>query len=107
MRTNRYAIVTVQGEGASHFDLARAAEFSGMHAEMILEFVRAQLVNPLRHDAAGEPVFDESEALRLRHIEHLRRAERVNLRTICYIVRLLDRLDATESELRSLRERLR
>jgi hypothetical protein len=74
---------------------------------MILEFIRADLIHVHARGPEGSPRFDEYEITRLRHIEYLRRHERLSLHTVCYIVRLLDRLDAAERELRTLRERIR
>lgn len=107
MSTRHHTLVVVSADPGRRFDLDRAAELSGMHPEMILEFVRAEVVRAAGRDQRGGPSFDESEIVRLRQIEHLRQREQVSLRTICQIVRLLDRLEAAELELRLLRERLR
>ncbi|NNC90115.1 MAG: hypothetical protein HKN82_16780 [Akkermansiaceae bacterium] len=106
MKGSRYKIVTTSPERAVSLDVA--AELTGMHPEMILEFVRAEFVH-VEFGAEGSddrPSFDESALVRLRQIEQLRH-EHVNLRTVRYILQLLDQLDEAEQELRALRERLR
>jgi hypothetical protein len=87
------------------FDLDAAAELSGMHPEMILEFCRADVV-ALRHHGA-DPKFDNRGIHRLRLIETLRQERGMSLRSIRFVVELMERLDAAETELRVLRERVR
>lgn len=87
------------------FDLDAAAELSGMHPEMILEFCRAHVValrNPGDH-----PRFDNRGIHRLRLIETLRQERSMSLRSIRFVVELMEKLDAAESELRTLRERVK
>ena len=78
-----------------------------MHPEMILEFVRGNLVHVTFDGHSGEPVFREHHIVRLRQIERLRLVERVNLHTIRYLLKLQDRLDAAERELGILGTRVR
>jgi len=87
-------------------DLDEASQLSGLHPEMIEEFLRASLVRGFKgeHD---EIFFDQAGISRLRHIAHLQQHEHAKLRTIRYITGLLDSLDAKERELQSLREQLR
>lgn len=87
------------------FDLEAAAELSGMHPEMILEFCRAHLV-ALRHQG-DNPKFDNRGIYRLRLIETLRQERSMSLRSIRFVVELMERLDSTERELRALRERVK
>lgn len=86
-------------------DLQAASAISGMHPDMILEFVRARLVVSARRDRGGNPYFDDQGIYRLKQIEQLQR-EQATARTIRLILDLMTRLDAAESELRTLRERL-
>lgn len=107
MTTHRYPIATTTVE-SRFISLTRASELTGLHPEMILEFVRAGLV-PLAapHPRSGtQDGLDESALGRLHQIADLR-DDQVNLRTVRYIMRLLDRLETAEHELRILRERLR
>lgn len=87
------------------FDLASAAELSGMHPEMILEFCRAHVV--ALHRSGDDPRFDSRGIHRLRQIETLRQERSMSLRSIRFVVELMERLDSAENELRSLRERVR
>ncbi|QJE95082.1 chaperone modulator CbpM [Luteolibacter luteus] len=87
------------------FDLDAAAELSGMHPEMILEFCRAHVV-ALRHQE-DSPQFDNRGIHRLRLIETLRHDRGMSLRSIRFVVELMERLDTAETELRTLRERVR
>ena len=49
-------------------------------------------------------MFDESGLCRLRQIADLHQRQGLNLRTVKLIVRLLDRLERAEGELRALRD---
>ena len=107
MDDSHYMIVTAQTRYETEFSLEQTAEMTGMHPDMILELVRVDLVQVLRGSSAEAPQFDEFAIARLRHIEHLREHEKLSLRAVSYIVRLLDQLNAADQELRELRERLR
>ena len=87
------------------FDLETAAELSGMHPEMILEFCRAHVVALRRH--GDQPQFDNLGIHRLRQIEILRQERSMSLRSIRFVMELMERLDSAERELRTLRERVR
>lgn len=87
-------------------DLKEASDLCGLHPEMIEEFLRAGLVHGFQSEQ-GEIYLDQSGIARLRHIAYLRDHEHTSLRTLRYIVGLLDNLDALEREIRELRERLR
>lgn len=107
MNRSRYTIVSIGEDLETVFDLERASDLSGLHPEMILEFLRAGLVHAHRPGEEGGPQFDEIAITRLRQIERLRRREGVSLRTLCLIMRLLDRIEDLDGELRTLRERMR
>lgn len=107
--TYRYQLITVSrsSERDSVFTpLIEAAELTGLHPEMIEEFLRGQLVQAFE-DPAGEILFDSSGIARLRQLAHLRQREQVSLRMTRYIIGLLDSLEAREQELHTLREQLR
>ncbi len=87
-------------------DLDEAAVLSGLHPEMIEEFLRGSLIHGFT-DSHGNIYFDQTAVSRLRKIAQLQQREHASLRTIRYITGLLDSLDARERELRSLREQLR
>ena len=106
MSASRYTIMSFEEHPESEFSLEQTAELTGLHPEMILEFLRAELVRVAAQASEGSPSFDQSAIVRLRHIAVLQH-EHVNLRTIRYIVRLIDRLETTDRELRALRERIR
>ncbi|MCW1916214.1 hypothetical protein OJ996_21670 [Luteolibacter sp. GHJ8] len=85
-------------------DLERAAELCDMHPEMILEYARAQVVSLVRE---GELYHLDSRAIhRLRQIAVLREERGMSLRSIRFVMELLERLDSAEHELRVLRDRL-
>lgn len=100
--------LTCVSESASPLlsDLAEASDLCGLHPEMIEEFLRGHLVHGFK-GSTGEIYFDQSGIARLRHIAYLRDHEHTSLRTLRYIVSLLDDLEAREQELRGLRERIR
>ena len=91
--------------GDELFDLEAAAELSGMHPEMILEFCRAHIV--ALHRRGDFLQFDNRGIHRLRLIETLRHERSMSLRSIRFVVELMERLDSAERELRILRERVR
>ncbi|MEM7143781.1 MAG: chaperone modulator CbpM [Verrucomicrobiota bacterium] len=108
---SRYTLIQYT-EGTSGearlFNLETAAELTGVHPDMILEFTRAHLVPSAQSgDTPDTFLFDERAIYRLRQIESLRQRHHTNLRVIRYITQLLDRLDETEQELQLLREQLR
>jgi DNA-binding transcriptional MerR regulator len=85
-------------------DLPRAAELCGMHPEMILEYARAHVITLARD---GDLYHLDSRAIhRLRQIAVLREERGMSLRSIRFVMELMERLDAAEQELRLLRERI-
>ena len=109
--STRYTLIRhcegVTGE-ARWFDLDTTTELTGVHPDLILEFTRADLLPTAR--AGGEESawqFDERAIYRLRQIDTLRQRHHTSLRVIRDILRLLDRLEETELEVRRLREQLR
>jgi len=106
----RYQIVSSEVGETETFDLETLSRLTGLHEELILEFLHAHLVrsaDPERDADTESPVFDERGLLRLRQVATLREDRNVSLGTLRLIVRLLDRLEEVESELRLLQERLR
>ncbi|MEX2580011.1 MAG: chaperone modulator CbpM [Verrucomicrobiales bacterium] len=107
----RYQIVSSEIGETETFDLTTLSELTGLHEELIVEFARAHLVQTANRweDTAAEerPVFDERGLMRLRQIAELRDNQHVSLRTLRLVVHLLDRLEAAETELRTLKEQLR
>ena len=91
-------------ETAEFHDLEAAAEICGMHPEMILEYARADLV-VLRQEG-GRYHLDCRAIHRLRQIAVLREERSLSLRSIRFVMELMERLDAAEGELRVLRERV-
>ncbi|MGJ8697065.1 MAG: chaperone modulator CbpM [Verrucomicrobiaceae bacterium] len=107
--TCHYQLITVSesSEPDSVFtSLSEAAEITGLHPEMIEEFLRGSLVHAFK-DSAGVIFFDPSGITRLRQLAHLRQHEQISLRMTRYIASLLDSLEAREQELHTLREQLR
>jgi DNA-binding transcriptional MerR regulator len=91
-------------ETENFHDLTRAADLCGMHPEMILEYARAQVVELVQE---GDLYHLDSRAIhRLRQIAVLREERGMSLRSIRFVMELMERLDAAEQELRVLRERI-
>ena len=109
MNTDDNSMVPVYHGGPMQefIDLESASRLSGMHPVMILEFVRAELVEAARVDREGNPCFDEEAIFRLRQIEHMRTRQGAHLSTIRLVIRLIDRAESAERELRRLRNRMR
>lgn len=101
-----FTLVTISNprRGMELFDLRAAAEASGMHPEMIREFQRARVVHAVNDNEDGDCYFDEHGIRRLRHIEYLRSDRHLSLHVICLLLRLLDRAERAEAELKRLRE---
>jgi DNA-binding transcriptional MerR regulator len=109
--STRYTLIRhcegVTGEARS-FDLDTTAELTGVHRDLILEFTRAEFLPTVRRgDDESILQFDEHAIYRLRQIESLRQRHHTSLRVIRDILRLLDRLEDAELEVRRLREQLR
>ncbi len=107
--TYRYQLTCISRSSSLQelmIDLDEAAALSGLHPEMIEEFLRGALIHGFK-DPHGNIYFDQTAVSRLRKIAQLQQREHASLRTIRYITGLLDSLDARERELRSLREQLR
>ena len=111
MTTEQYYSLVIGNDpprgGVDLFNLEAAAELSGLHPEMILEFLRAHFVKVAHRTTHGDLFFDYNGIRRLRQIQYLRKRHHVNLHTIQLFVRLLDQLAASEQELRELRNRMR
>jgi|GEM_PF-3368444 len=107
----RYQIVSSEAGETETFDLKSLSELTGMHEELILEFAQAHLVEPAEawdpSDEDAAPLFNERGLIRLRQIAELRENQEVSLGTLRLIVCMLERLEAAETELRALKERLR
>lgn len=101
-RFHRNTFLIQVSESVPLAEIDEAARLSGMHPEMIEAFLRAHLVTANRI-TEGTPYFDPRGIHRLQQIQYFREHERANLRTIRYIVGLLDALDEKERELEMLR----
>jgi hypothetical protein len=93
-------------KGTEICNLAETAELSGIHPEMIEEFIRGHLVQAFEK-SRGEFYFDESAISRLRHLAYLRDHDHTSLRTLRYIGNLLDHIETKERQIHELRERMR
>lgn len=101
-----YPLAGPQASGEKGFDLDTAAELSGMHPEMILEFHRSGVVARTGSADGSALRFGVRDVLRLRQIEALRHEGQMSVRAIRLVVTLMDRLESAEAELRVLRERV-
>jgi hypothetical protein len=106
MHPETTTLAATESSHGDFVDLHAAAELTGIHPEMILEFTRARIIRVTTHHD-DSPRFDNHAIYRLRQIAILRHDRAMSLRSIRFVVELLDRLDAAESQLRTLRERLR
>lgn len=87
------------------YDLATAAELSGMHPGIILELGQARVITVIRGEDPANPLFDTRAIYRLRQIEVMREERALSMRSVRFVVELIERLEAAERELRSLRDR--
>ncbi|NNE91159.1 MAG: hypothetical protein HKN23_05890 [Verrucomicrobiales bacterium] len=85
-------------------DLDAASQISGIHRELIRELVRGRLVRPIRSGETDRLLFDDRGLTRLRQIADLHFGEKLHFRTVRLIVRLLDRIEVAETELKYWRE---
>lgn len=85
-------------------DLAELAQLCGLERDDILEYHRLHIVS--LHSSGGTLRAGTHTLHRLRHISVLREEHEMKPASIGFVLNLMDRLDAAERELRSLRERL-
>jgi hypothetical protein len=90
--------------GETH-DLESASAISGMPAELILELRRCRIIDTGTSAGSSETSFDVRSIYRLRQIEIFRRECRLGPDSLRLVAGLVERLDAAERELRTLRER--
>ena len=102
---SRLQIVESTREDVTWVDLDTVADLSGLHPEMIEEFVRADVVSGFLY--RGAVYFDENGLYRLRQIRALHIDSGLNIRTVRLIIDLIDRLEYAENEVHRLRERMR
>jgi DNA-binding transcriptional MerR regulator len=74
-----------------------AAERVRLPASQVRRYVRAGLVRPA-HGEGVEALFGEAELARLRKIRRLRQDLGLNLIALDVVLRLLDRIEALQSE---------
>jgi DNA-binding transcriptional MerR regulator len=74
-----------------------AAERVRLPAAQVRRYVRAGLVRPARGEGV-EALFGEAELARLRKIRRLRQDLGLNLIALDVVLRLLDRIEALQSE---------
>jgi DNA-binding transcriptional MerR regulator len=106
MKDEQSAMVPYLNVTHGFINLQSASDLSGMHQEMILEFIRAELVTAAGKDQSGNPYFDDEGVYRLRQIEYLRHDQQAHLRTIRLVLQLMERAEAAEREVRRLRDRV-
>ncbi len=94
-----YEISVIASRRSRPVDLETASQRVGLHPDLIRELVGVHLV-----EATRDLSFDEAAMNRLRQIASLRAGEKMSFRTIRMVLRLVDRLEEAENELRYLRE---
>src|SRR5690606_12051298 len=107
--TRAEAMTTTQNDSPSHddddsIDITDLAGLCGLRQDDILEYHRLRIVSLRSTDGtyrAGVHTLS-----RLRHISILQDEHGMKPASIGFVLNLMDRLDAAERELRSLRERL-
>jgi hypothetical protein len=95
----RTDIVLVSANSPDFVDLTTASRRTGLHPELIVELINVHLVS-----AFSGPRFDQRGLKRLHQIANLREQEHLPFRMVRSIVRLIDRLENAETELRKLRD---
>jgi len=106
MKQNSLAI-TIVSVSNQLFDLETASQLTGMHPDLIQEFVNGSLAPTAGTDSDGLPLFGEDGICRLRILADLRSREKLSLRMIRVFCHLLDRLTRAEAEIRFLRNHQR
>lgn len=98
----RTEIVVISANAPDLVDLKTASQQTGLHPDLIAELVEVHLVL-----ATASLQFDRRGLNRLHQIANLRDQDNLSFRMVRSIVRLIDRLETAEEELRSLREQSR
>lgn len=96
-------LMRVNEDAPATYSLEAAAEFGGVHPEMLRYYCRLGLFGPDRARPQAEMIFDDDALYELRRFEHYRRhhgVDRKTLRLICGLQREVERL---QSEVRFLR----
>ncbi len=106
MKHNSLAI-TIVSVSNQLFDLEAASQLTGMHPDLIQEFVNGRLAPIAGTNPEGLPLFAEDGICRLRILEDLRCREKLSLRMIRAFCHLMDRLERAEAEIRFLRNHQR
>lgn len=88
------------------YTLEAAAELSGIHPGILLELGRARVVAVVAGEDPEAPRFDTRALYRLRQIEILRQERSLSMHSVRFVIDLIERLEAAERELRTLRERM-
>ena len=105
MTRKRYQIVISGPEDNTWVSLDSVAQLADLHPGLIAEFARANLIASFVH--RGQLYFDQSGIHRLRQIRSLHFDSGISMRTVRLIIGLFDRIEAAETEIEQLRERLR
>jgi MerR family transcriptional regulator/heat shock protein HspR len=79
-----------------------AARLVGMHAQTLRQYERVGLVEPKR-TRGNIRLYSQADVARLRQVQRLINDLGVNLAGVDVILRMSDRMQAMEAELRSLR----
>lgn len=91
--------------GDETYDLEAAAELSGLHPGIILELVRSRVLARIHEASTDAPCFDARAIYRLRQIGVLHEERTLSMHSVRFVIDLIERLEAAELELRTLREK--
>lgn len=107
MKRKQRLEITLEAVHRELFDIEDAAALTGIHPDLIREYLRGRLVSCRDLDPNGWPLFDESGICRLRLLHELREREKLSLRMMRIFCSLADRLERSEEEIRRLRNQRR
>jgi DNA-binding transcriptional MerR regulator len=85
------------------YSLETAAEFAGLHPEMLRYYCRLGLLGETRARADADPSFDDDALYELRRFENYRRQHGVDRPTLRLIVGLRRDVERLQAEVRFLR----
>ncbi|MEO6244869.1 MAG: chaperone modulator CbpM [Opitutaceae bacterium] len=102
-REQRIIILRPGGDAQLLYSLEAAAQFTGVHSDLLRRYCRMGLLGEARAAAEAELIFDDNALYEVRRIERFRRRHHVNLRALPLVCAMAGAIARLEREIRLLR----